>query len=302
MLDMGFVDQITRIFRFAPPQRQTLFFSATFPEGVRRLSNSLLNDPEEIVVEAQHAAAVIKQSFYEVPGRNKVRATIELLARHQPESTLIFCNTKDQVRAVCAELNRAGLHALAFHGDLEQRDRTLVLVRFSNQSCTVLVATDVAARGIDIDTLGAVINYDLPLKPETYVHRIGRTGRAGAEGLAFSLVTPGEDFRIRAINDTMRAQHELVPTHFRYGSEHPELEPPMVTLSINGGRKNKISAGDILGALTSEGGIKGADVGKIDRMDHLTFVAVRRKSVNNALRMLQSAPIKGRRYRAMIND
>ena len=302
MLDMGFVEQIKAIFRFAPAKRQTLCFSATFPDDVRQLSKSLQNRPKEITVETQLDTAVLVQEFYRVPEKDKARATIELLAKHEPRSTLIFCNTKDKCRHVRAELNAAGLHCLAIHGDLEQKERTEVLIRFSNGSTTVLIATDVAGRGIDIDGLGAVINYDLPFEPEAYVHRVGRTGRAGSSGLAFSLMIPGEEFRVEAINENMGSTFSAKVPDFQLGSKHPNQAPPMVTLSINGGRKNKISRGDILGALTSKDGIPGADVGKIDRMDYLTFVAIKRRSAQRALEILQTAPIKGRRFLAILND
>jgi ATP-independent RNA helicase DbpA len=150
--------------------------------------------------------------------------------------------------------------------------------------------------------LAAVINYDLPFAPEAYVHRVGRTGRAGSKGLAFSLMTPGEEFRIQEINETMATTFAAAPLEFRHGSKCSNLQPPMVTLSINGGRKKKISRGDILGALTSKDGIPGADVGKIDRMDHLTFVAIKRRSAQKALEVLQTAPIKGRRFLAIIHE
>jgi ATP-independent RNA helicase DbpA len=302
MLAMGFVEQIADIFRFAPEKRQTLCFSATFPEGVRNLSKSLQNHPKEITVETQLDTSVLVQEFYGVPEKDKARAVLELLAKHQPKSTLVFCNTKDQCRFLQAELTRAGLHCLAIHGDLEQRERTEVLIRFSNGSTSVLIATDVAGRGIDIDSLGAVINYDLPFEPEAYVHRIGRTGRAGSSGLAFSLVAAGEEFRVREINDTMGTEFSVKALGFQDSRRALKLEPVMVTLSINGGRKNKISRGDVLGALTSKEGIPGADVGKIDRMDHLTFIAVKRESARKALEVLQNAPIKGRRFLAILNE
>jgi len=302
MLDMGFSDQIKDIISFAPLQRQTLCFSATFPDKIKKLSKSVLTDPVEITVDTQHDETVIKQLFYKIPSQKKGSAILALLARHRPDSTIIFCNTKDACRKVMKELNRSGLHSLAIHGDLEQKDRNEVLIRFANGSTRVLVATDVAARGIDIDDLSAVINYDLPFEKETYVHRIGRTGRAGREGLALSLMEPGEDFRINEINDFCESNFKPLDPDFEFSIDNPDLEPEMVTLSINGGRKNKISPGDILGTLTSKDGIAGKDVGKIDRMDYLTFVAVKRKSAKRALQILENGSIKGKKFLAMIND
>jgi len=302
MLDMGFLDQVKDILSFAPTQRQTLCFSATFPDEIKKLSKTVLKDPVEVTVEIQHNETVIKQLFYKIPSQKKGSAVLALLSRHRPDSTIIFCNTKDACRRVMKELNRSGLHSLALHGDLEQKDRNEVLIRFANGSARVLVATDVAARGIDIDDLGAVINFDLPFKKEIYVHRIGRTGRAGREGLALSLMEPGENFRINQINDFCKSNFKPIDPDFEYSIDNPELEPEMITLSINGGRKNKISAGDILGTLTSKGGIEGSDVGKIDRMDYLTFVAVKRKAAKSALQVLETGMIKGRKFLAMIND
>lgn len=302
MLEMGFFDVITDIITYAPRKRQTLCFSATFPAGVRKLCQQTLINPIEVTVESHHDESVISQHFFEIPEKEKCKATIEILAKYQPDSTIVFCNTKDQCRRVRRELDKAGLHSIELHGDLEQKDRTVALVRFSNGSSKVLVATDVAARGLDIDDLSAVINFDMPFEPETYVHRIGRTGRAGREGLAFSLMQPGEDFRLEQINTHSSSSHK--PEEFSYtdSTQNVSLEPDMVTLSINGGRRQKISAGDILGALTKSGGINGSHVGSIDRMDNLTFVAIKRVSAHKALKAFQSQTIKGRRFMAMLND
>ncbi len=303
MLDMGFVEQINDIMAFAPTKRQTLCFSATFPDEVRALGRSFLQNPVEITVESEHSDNVITQKFYSIERGKKNAAIIELLARHKPESTIIFCNTKDACRRVRAELNKKGLHSLALHGDLEQKERTETLIRFSNGSSRVLVATDVAARGIDIDDLAMVINFDLPFETESYIHRIGRTGRAGREGLAFSLMDSGEEFRLDDINEYMDTEYDPELPDFEYHANHPELEPDVVTLSINGGRRNKISAGDILGALTSkDGGIPGSAVGKIDRLDYLTFVAVKREVADKALKVMENKKIKGKLFKALIND
>jgi ATP-dependent RNA helicase DbpA len=302
MLDMGFSEQIQNIMTFIPAQHQTLCFSATFPDEIKKLSKSILTNPIEITVETHHNDTVIKQLFYKTPSRKKGSAVLALLSRHRPGSTLIFCNTKDTCRRVMEELNRSGLHCLAIHGDLEQKERNEVLVRFANGSTRVLIATDVAARGIDIDDLDAVINFNLPFEKETYVHRIGRTGRAGREGLALSLMEPGEDFRIAEINDYCKSNFEPIKPDFEYSTNNPNLEPKMVTLSINGGRKNKISPGHLLGALTSKNGINGSDIGKINRMDNITFVAVKRKVAKRALHVLETETIKGRKFLAMIHD
>ncbi|MBF9016019.1 MULTISPECIES: ATP-dependent RNA helicase DbpA [unclassified Oceanispirochaeta] len=302
MLDMGFIDQINDIIGFAPPERQTLCFSATFPDDIRALSLSVMNNPVEVTVESQHKDTVIEQHFYEMTPQVRGEGIISILDKHRPESCLIFCNTKDACRRVEEELKNAGLHCLAIHGDLEQKERTEVLIRFSNGSSRILVATDVAARGLDISELGAVINYDLPFETETYVHRIGRTGRAGSEGLAFSLMRSKEMYRLELINEFTKSHYQPERLDFTELKDPSALAAEMVTLSINGGRRNKISPGDILGALTVKDGIPGTEVGKIDRLDYITFVAVRRDSAERAFKILDNGTIKGRSFRAMNHE
>lgn len=301
MLDMGFLEQISEIFEYAPQKRQTLCFSATFPDEIKKLTRKILNNPKEISVESQHTADVIEQHFFEAHYDDKSKATIALLSKYRPDSALIFCNTKDACRRIEGDLEEAGLSCLALHGDLEQRDRKEVLTRFANRSCRVLVATDVAARGIDIDELGAVINYDMPFETETYVHRIGRTARAGKVGHAYSLMKASEGYRLEEINKFTNNDFQVEKINLRAAGEPLDLEAPMVTLSVNGGRKNKISPGDILGALTAEGSISGSDVGKIDCGDFITFVAVNRDVAGTAFDILRTKMIKGRQLKAVMH-
>jgi len=304
MLDMGFMEEIRSIFGFLPSRRQTLCFSATFPEEIRELGKTYMDNPREITVEILHEPEVIEQSFFEVLPGEKIETIAGILNQFKPESVLIFCNTKDSCRKTCVQLNSLGFPSLSLHGDLEQGERTEVLIRFSNGSSRILVATDVAARGLDIDSIGAVINFDMPFESETYVHRIGRTGRAGKGGLAFSLIRPKERFRMDGINEHLGSHYSPVKPEFSESLQEDTsyMHSDMVTLSINGGRKNKISAGDLLGALTSEGGIDGGDVGRIDRLDTVTFVALRKRSLSRALRVLEKGTIKGRRFKVMIRD
>ncbi len=301
LLDMGFVCQIEDILKHAPAGHQTLCFSATFSDEVKALSKSILTDPEEIYVDTRHESSVINQYFYKVCSSDKIDSILCLLAESQPASTIIFCNTKDVCREVGRELNRRGVNCLALHGDLEQRERNEILIRFANESCRVLVATDVAARGLDIEELGAVINHDLPFETETYIHRIGRTGRAGRGGVVFSLMISGENFRLNKINEYMGTDFSGVRLNSEQIDPGSGLEATMVTLSVNGGRKNKISPGDLLGALTVKDGIPGCDVGKIDRQDNITFIAVKRDSARKAFRILENGMIKGRRFKVMIH-
>ncbi|MDB6163316.1 MAG: helicase, partial [Xanthomonadaceae bacterium] len=192
MLDMGFEEPIREIIGKTPKDRQTLLFSATYPDAIRELGRKHLREPLEVSVDDAADQAVIRQLFFEVEPAQKPSALAGLLLEHNPESAVVFCNMRRDADEVAASLLHVGFSAAALHGDMEQRDRDEVLVQFGNRSCNILVASDVAARGLDIQDLGAVVNYELPSDPDVYVHRIGRTGRAGRSGLALSLVTPRE--------------------------------------------------------------------------------------------------------------
>jgi ATP-dependent RNA helicase DbpA len=297
MLDMGFHDDIEGIIQQTPANRQTLLFSATYPDGIKQLSADFQKNPIEISVEALPTGNQIKQLFYQIDQTTKKKALTQLLNHYQPVSSVIFCNTK----ALCRELNdylkHQGFSSLALHGDLEQRERDQVLVQFSNKSCSILVATDVAARGLDIKDLAAVINYDLFPQPDVYIHRIGRTGRAGKEGLALSLYSKREEYKLEAIKEFQgkKLQREQI-TSLPEPSEASRL-PPMVTLCISGGKKQKVRPGDILGALTGEAGIPGQNVGKIDIFVHFAYVAIKRNSAKKALERLNNGKIKGRFFK-----
>ncbi|MFQ2893772.1 ATP-dependent RNA helicase DbpA [Aeromonas caviae] len=297
MLDMGFGEDINRVISHAPRDRQTLLFSATYPEGIAQMSRGVQRNPVEVSVESLHEESAIEQKLYEVPAGQRLDALTWLLSHYQPSSCVVFCNTKRACNDVADHLAAKGFSALALNGDLEQRERDQVLVRFANGSATILVATDVAARGLDIKELGAVINYELTYDPEVHVHRIGRTGRAGQQGLALSLYQPNEAQRVNFIEEYQQApipQGDLAGI----GRDIKPIAPQMVTLSIDAGRKSKVRAGDILGALTGEGGIAGADVGKIQIAEQYSYVAVKRQVASAALKRLQEGKIKGRSYRA----
>ncbi|MGN5135337.1 ATP-dependent RNA helicase DbpA [Aeromonas veronii] len=297
MLDMGFGEDINRVISHAPRDRQTLLFSATYPEGIAQMSRGVQRNPVEVSVEALHEESAIEQKLYEVPAGQRLDALTWLLSHYQPSSCVVFCNTKRACNDVADHLAAKGFSALALNGDLEQRERDQVLVRFANGSATILVATDVAARGLDIKELGAVINYELTYDPEVHVHRIGRTGRAGQQGLALSLYQPNEAQRVNLIEEYQQAPMPLGELD-SIGRDIKPIAPQMVTLSIDAGRKTKVRAGDILGALTGEGGIAGADVGKIQISEQYSYVAVKRSVASAALKRLQEGKIKGRSYRA----
>ena len=297
MLDMGFQDDLKTIIAAAPRNRQTLLFSATYPESIAAMSATVQSQPVTVKVEAVHDSQQIKQLFYLVEREKRTAALAQILGHYRAESTLVFCNTKKECQEVADTLKQRGFSALAIHGDLEQRERDQVLARFANKSVSILVATDVAARGIDIKELSAVINYELTRDPEVHIHRIGRTGRAGEQGLALSLVTDAERRRATAIEDALGETIVRVEVETLTMPSTATHEAPMVTLCIEGGRKNKMRPGDILGALTGEAGISGSEVGKINIFDFHTFVAIRRPSAKLALERLSANKIKGRFFK-----
>ena len=296
MLDMGFEEVITEVISYAPTHRQTLLFSATYSDPIREISQKFQYKPVSVTIDSSHHDSVIEQRFYQIQKSQRINALGYLLAFHRPESTVVFCNTKRECQDIESALNNSGFSVQALHGDLDQKHRDQVLVRFANNSCSILVATDVAARGLDIKELQAVINYDLPWDPEIYVHRIGRTGRAGKKGLAFSLCTEQELNRVVAIEEYQSIPakwDEIAPFEMTY---EQRFEPPMVTLWIDGGRKDKVRPGDILGALTGAAGIEGSDVGKIDVFDAHAYVAIKKNSADKALVCLKNGKIKGRNF------
>ncbi len=294
MLDMGFFDDIATVVKQCPPARQTLLFSATYPEGIEKLARQFMREPQQIKVEAQHASNLIEQRFYEVTRANRLEAVALLLNHFRPASTLAFCNTKLRCKELTSYLQAQGFSALALYGELEQRERDQVLARFSNRSCSVLVATDVASRGLDITQLEAVINVDITPDPEVHIHRIGRTGRAGESGLALSLASMSEMGSVGKIE--LYQSHESVwhPLSELTPQGVGPLLPPMVTLQILGGRKEKIRPGDVLGALTADAGYSREQIGKIVVTEFTTFVAVQRDIALQAMQKLNAGSVKGK--------
>ncbi|MDX2481233.1 MAG: ATP-dependent RNA helicase DbpA [Desulfuromusa sp.] len=297
MLDMGFQEDLATIVAATPGNRQTLLFSATYPKSIATMSATVQQNPVTVKVEAIHDGQQIEQLFFFVESGKRVAAVARILGHYRSESTLIFCNTKKECQEVADALTERGFSALAIHGDLEQHERDQVLARFANKSVSVLVATDVAARGIDIKELAAVINYELTRDPEVHIHRIGRTGRAGEQGLALSLVTAAESRRAAAIEDYLGATVPRADLESLTMPSSASLEASMVTICIDGGRKNKLRPGDVLGALTGEAGVPGSEVGKINVFDFHTYVAIRRASAKHALACLSTNKIKGRFYK-----
>jgi len=294
MLDMGFFDDIATVAKQCPKERQTLLFSATYPEGIEKLARQFMREPVQIKVASQHTESLIEQRFYEVTRTNRFEAVALLLNHFRPVSTLAFCNTKQQCKELVTYLQDQGFSAQALYGELEQRERDQVLAQFANRSCSVLVATDVASRGLDIAQLEAVINVDITPDPEVHVHRIDRTGRAGESGLALSLASMNEmGFvgKIEQYQNRASVWHKL--DELTPAGQGPLL-PPMVTLQILGGRKEKIRPGDVLGALTADAGYSREQIGKINVTEFTTFVAVQRDIALAAMQKLNAGKVKGR--------
>ena len=295
MLDMGFFDSIQAIAQQCPKKRQTLLFSATYPPEIKTLSNTMMRDPKEVFIEEDNTAQQIEQKFYEVEGRHKLPVLISLLKQYKPSSALIFCNTKQRTVEVMDKLIAEGFSALALNGDMEQIDRDLSIIQFTNKSCSILVATDVAARGLDIKELPLVINYELAFEADVHTHRIGRTGRAGNKGLAITLTTVADAQRICALENVQQYHviwstlDEIKPTDLK-----PVL-PQMVTLCLDLGKKDKVRAGDILGALTKEAALPGDAIGKIDVLPIKSYFAINKHHFVQAIQYFKTGKIKGLR-------
>ena len=301
MLEMGFQSAIDAIIDQTPSQRQTLLFSATFPEQIKSIANRIMVDPVMVQVSSTHDEVTIEQHFYKVhDNEDRLTALRLLLLHYHPESSVVFCNTKKETQEIADTLLDYGFSVLSLHGDLEQRDRDQTLVRFANKSISVLVATDVASRGLDIDSIDLVINYHIARDTEVYIHRIGRTGRAGNKGIACSLISDKESYKVALLGDYLDRliEGETLPSH-QLLDEVPD-DARMATILIDGGKKQKVRPGDILGALTGNNGITGKQVGKIHIFDNRAYVAVDKKVTRVALKKLSDGKLKGRSFRARL--
>ena len=301
MLDMGFLESIEKIVSNTPVERQTLLFSATFPEEINTIADSVMNRPIKVKSESMHEEKTIKQFFYETNSHDdRMTALRILLSKYKLESVLVFCNTKSDTKDVANELSYHGHYALAIHGDLDQRDRDQSLIRFTNKSASVLVATDVAARGLDIDSLDMVINYNVAHNPEVHIHRIGRTGRAGRVGIACTLYSDKEKYKIETLSSIVDNENlpDTLPSD-NYLAK-PANKPAMTTIKIDGGKKQKLRPGDIVGGITANGGIDGDKIGKIHVTNNWSYVAVSSDLAKDVLRKIKSDKLKGKAFRARI--
>lgn len=299
LLEIGSFDEINKIASFTPYNRQTMLFSATFPHGIKQLSASLQEDAAQVTIDSQHQTSSIKQIFYKVE-EDKDEVLLRVLGSYNPESCLIFCNSREICNRVKRILRAKKMDSLHIHSDLEQKDRTLTLLKFANRSCRILVATDLASRGLDIKDVSMVINYDIASNKELYVHRIGRTGRAGKEGLAVSLCTLSDSDILETIGNYLKMDcpvRELEELEKIEKLKNFALSSSMTTIYISGGKKNNIRPGDILGALTKDAGLQGIDVGKIDVLDANSYVAIANEKVHQAVKALSVGKIKGKKFK-----
>ena len=303
MLDMGFEADMEKILGSLPKKRLSAFFSATFPESIESLSRTHQREALRIQIEDPESASTgIDQRVVTLRSDEKLPTLLGLLNQQQPERALIFCNFKTSVASLYEALADAGVSVDRLHGDLEQYDRNLILSMFRNHSLRVVVATDVVARGIDIEELDLVVNHELPQNPDTYVHRIGRTGRAGESGLAVTIAGPRDGKKVAAIEDALGTTlRPLQVEPLEPDADSPGLAARMGTIQISGGRKDKLRPGDILGALTGESGaLEGKDIGKIEILDRVSYVAVTKALAPAAAKSLDGGTIKARRFRARL--
>jgi ATP-independent RNA helicase DbpA len=279
-----------------PRSKQTLLFSATFPEKIEKLAKALLKQPLTIKVDTILESNKINEIVYETS--DKFKTLTALIQSYKPESLLIFCNTKAEVIALTDRLLGRGHSAIDIHGDLDQRERNEAVLVFSNGSKRILIATDVASRGLDIKDIELVINYDLPFDKEVYTHRIGRTGRADATGTALSLYGSNDSEKCSYIT-SQAAKGEMkdlrADATFKMVSKYD-------TLGINGGKKTKLRAGDILGTLCKEIGIDNKLIGKINITETKSYVALHHTIVEKVFRALKKTRIKKKKYVAWILD
>ena len=301
MLDEGFADEMTVIIDELPKQRQTIFFSATFPETIENLSRKYQKNAVHVKIDKDvQALPQIKQYVYEAENPQKIEALIKVLQRHPSACTLVFCRTKATVEEIGQRLEKMKVSSQVLHGDLTQPERDRATALFRNGSARILVATDVAARGLDIETLELVVNVDLPISPEVYIHRIGRTGRAGREGSAVSIATAFEAGKVHEIEKAtgVKMIRQKLGFENQYGLGAEFQKTLTKTIQIAGGKLDKLRPGDILGALTAQpGAIAAADIGKIEIHERFSLVAVSSSAADSALQKLRTGKIKGSKFK-----
>ena len=301
MLSLGFKESIDQILEYLPSQRQTLLFSATFDDAAQALADATKSDAVHIQLEQKASSPTVQQINFKVNAQSeRLPALRYLLEQYHHDSSLIFCNTRKACQQLFEHLNDDGHSVLMLHGGLDQQARNETLLRFANGSCSLLVTTDVAARGLDIKDLNLVINYELALQLDTHIHRIGRTGRGQETGLALNLHTQEEHAKLGALRSHSSTPIKQKQLPHLLQDTGAKLRPRMMTLAIAAGRKNKLRPGDILGALTRQVGIPGERIGKIDILDFQSFVAIQTSYADRALAGLVAGTIKGRKIKVKL--
>jgi len=298
MLDMGFQEEILNIVRYTPAERQSMLFSATFPENIGLISRDVLTNPERVQVEAiAEQQPDIEQRVYLTEPEHQIETLLAVLTEAEPEAGVIFCNTREQCNDLGTALRQYGVSSGVLHGDLDQRERDQMLVRFTNGSLRLLIATDVAARGLDIDSVDLVVNLNLPRERAVFTHRCGRTGRAGRQGLAISIIFEKEQYKLNLIAEEIG--FDLTPQKAPNLNTNKlgVLASAMRTLELSAGRKNKIRPGDIVGALTATKEIDGKDIGNISVQDYQSFVALPKTLADRGVEILRSRSLKGKNVR-----
>jgi ATP-dependent RNA helicase DeaD len=318
MLDLGFIDDVERILRISPAGRQTSLFSATIPPPIERLADRYMYDPVTIrVTPRQITVDAIEQAYVEVPAREKVDRLIQVLRAEEPEQAIIFCRTKVGTARLDETLRGRGLEVKALHGDMSQGQRDGVMLAFKDHRLRLLAATDVAARGLDIEHVTHVINYDVPGATDSYVHRIGRTGRVGRTGRAITFVTPAQRDEIRRIEREAkttigeweppeeRLEHAPRPRRREHAPPAPAPAPSseagpgdgLVKLFVNRGRRSGIEDRDVRWALTEGAVIPAEAIGSIRVLDRFSFVELDAEHAEQALERLEGTRLKGKQIR-----
>ncbi len=297
LLEEGFADELNAILEKLPKQRQTIFFSATFPESMETLSQQYQRNPERITIKGPaQSSSMIEQYIYESENPQKMETLIYILQSHPSMCTLVFCRTKALVDQIGKRLSQFNVSSQILHADLPQTERDRATSLFRNGSLRILVATDVAARGLDIESLELVINVDLPSSPEIYIHRIGRTGRAGRKGTAVSISTAFEIEKVLEI-EMVTGIKMIRPT--REPKKSPHLgndfqNTLMKTIQISGGHNQKLRSDEILTVLTTGlQPLSTSDIGKIEIQDRFTYVAIISPMADKALKKLRTTKIQG---------
>ncbi|MCW8109207.1 ATP-dependent RNA helicase DbpA [Alteromonas ponticola] len=298
MLDLGFHDDVAEIFSAITTPVQTLMFSATLPAAVETLASRFLRQPLKCEISAPELAQPqISEVAYHVGTLSKLQALKALLTTCQPTSAIIFCNRRIHVAEVVDELSNAGFSVQGLDGGMEQAKRNEVIIRFSAKALQILVATDVAARGLDIEQVDHVFNYSVSEEVESHIHRIGRTARGDAEGTAITLYDDNELAHLNKIEAFREKQFVKKSAQSLTFQPKNVSQPAYTCLVLSAGKKSKIRPGDIVGALTNDAAIQADDIGNIKVVSNASYVAVKTRSAKRAMAHFREGKIKGKKVR-----